>query len=160
VYRSCVAGARRDADGSREGKDVRMRNISGVHKIVAAVVAVFVVLVAVGCSDMEFDKKRYKFAANEKKTAGFYIIHNGKYKIDEITKLDPNNVFNLIPKAPEMEVCKGWKGEVTKEGKEIIGCLFTIEKPGAVVGEEVTMTGKYEREPAVVETPIQATLEG
>jgi len=132
--------------------------MSGVGSSVkgrAAGVAVLALslLALAGCSDMEFSQKHYKFNENQKRTIGFYIVKPGKYKIEEIlTELDFNGRFTL-----EKEACKGWEGEVVKEG-EAVGCLFWIESKGLLVGEEVTLTGKYERVPAVVMTPTRAKL--
>ena len=111
------------------------------------------VLVAVmlgGCADMEFSQKNYKFEENQKRTLGMFITEPGEYKIDEINKgLDPNGRVEV-----EKEACKGWKGNKVGEG-----CLFSVETKGLAVGEQIELIGKYEREPATVETPIKATIE-
>jgi hypothetical protein len=139
---------------------IRARASTRISRAMSIPVALAMLLILAGCADMEFEKKKLQFGENEVKTVGFYITHNGKYKIDELlTEDDVNSRFKLEPVPPEVEPCKGWKGEVTKEGKEFVGCLFKIRSTGLAKGETVTLTGKYEREPATVETPSRATLE-
>lgn len=103
-----------------------------------------------GCADMEFSQKHYKFEENQTRILGMAIVEPGKYKIDEINKgLDPNERVTV-----EKEACKGWKGNKVGEV-----CMFTVETKGLVAPEEIELIGKYEREPAIVETPIKAFIE-